>query len=40
MDREKQVTERLKSKVEEVDVLKPKKKEAEKTMELKEELKI
>lgn len=40
MDREKEVTERLKAKVEEVDVLKPKKKEAEKTMELKQELKI
>ncbi|MFA5770750.1 MAG: hypothetical protein WC894_04630, partial [Patescibacteria group bacterium] len=40
MDREREVTERLKAKVEEVDVLKPKKKEAEKTMELKEELQI
>ncbi|EKE14147.1 MAG: hypothetical protein ACD_12C00658G0014 [uncultured bacterium] len=40
IDREKEVTERLKAKVEEVDVLKPKKKEAEKTMELKEELKM
>ena len=39
LDREKEVTERLKAKVEEVDVLKPKKKEAEKTMELKAELK-
>lgn len=40
IDREKEVTERLKAKVEEVDVMKPKAKEAEKTMELKEELKI
>lgn len=40
LDREKEVTERLKAKVEEVDVLKPKKKEVEKTMELKEELKM
>ena len=38
LDREKEVTERLKAKVEEVDVLKPKKKEV-KTMELKQELK-
>lgn len=38
-NREREVTERLKAKVEEVDVLKPKKKEAEKTMELKQELK-
>ena len=38
IDREKEVTERLKAKVEEVDVLKPKKKEAEKVMELKQEL--
>jgi hypothetical protein len=40
LDREKEVTERLKAKVEEVEVLKPKKKEAEKTMELKEELQM
>jgi hypothetical protein len=40
IDREKEVTERLKAKVEEVDVMKPKAKEAAKTMELKEELKI
>jgi hypothetical protein len=40
IDREKEVTERLKAKVDEVDVMKPKKKEAEKTMELKEEMKI
>jgi len=40
IDREKEVTERLKAKVEEVDVMKPKKKEAEKTMELKEELEV
>src|SRR3989339_772725 len=40
LDREKEVTEKLKAKSEEtVDVLKPKKKEAEKTMELKAELK-
>lgn len=40
MDREKEVTERLKAKsAETVDILKPKKQEAEKTMELKEELK-
>ena len=40
LDREKEVTERLKAGAEEeVDVLKPKKKEAEKTMELKQELK-
>jgi hypothetical protein len=39
LDREKEVTERLKSKSEEtIDVLKPKKKEAEKTMEMKAEL--
>lgn len=39
LDREKEVTERLKAGAEEtVDVLKPKKKEAEKTMELKQEL--
>ena len=38
IDREKEVTERLKAKVEEVDVMKPKAKEAEKTMELKQEL--
>jgi len=41
INREKEVTERLKAGAEEqVDVLKPKKKEAEKTMELSEELKI
>jgi hypothetical protein len=40
IDREKEVTERLKSKVEEVDVMKPKMKEAEKTMELKQELEM
>lgn len=41
LDREKEVTERLKAKSEEtVEVLKPKKKEAEKTMEMKEELKL
>lgn len=40
LDREREVTERLKAKVEEVDVMKPKKKEAEKTMELKQEMKI
>jgi hypothetical protein len=41
MDREKEVTERLKAGAEEtLDVLKPKKKEAEKTMELKEELEM
>jgi hypothetical protein len=40
MDREKEVTERLKAKVEEVEISKPKKKEAEKTMEMKEELNI
>lgn len=39
-DREKEVTERLKAGAEEIDVVKPKKKEAEKTMELSEELKI
>ena len=38
-DREKEVTERLKAKVEEVDVMKPKMKEAAKTMEMKQELK-
>ena len=39
LDREKEVTERLKAGAEEkIDVLKPKKKEAEKTMEMKEEL--
>lgn len=41
LGREKEVTERLKAGAEEkVEVLKPKKKEAEKTMELKEELKL
>lgn len=41
LNREKEVTERLKAGAEEqVDVLKPKKKEAEKTMELKAELKV
>lgn len=40
LDREREVTERLKSKVEEVEVEKVKKKEVAKTMELKEELKI
>ena len=41
LDREKQVTERLKAGVEEtVDVLKPKKKGAEKTIEMKEEMKL
>jgi len=38
-DKEKEITEKLKSKSETVDVLKPKKKEAEKTMEMKKELK-
>ena len=41
LDREKEMTERLKVKSEEtIDILKPKKKEAEKTMEMKEELEI
>ncbi len=41
LDREKELTERLKVKSEEtVDVYKPKKKEAEKTMEMKEEIKL
>jgi hypothetical protein len=41
LDREKEVTERLKAGAEEkIDVMKPKKKEAEKTMELKTELKV
>lgn len=41
IDREKEITERLKAGAEEkVDILKPKKKEAEKTMELKEELQM
>jgi hypothetical protein len=41
LDREKELTERLKAKSEEtVDVFKPKKKEAEKTMEMKAEMKI
>ncbi|MBI5127243.1 hypothetical protein HZA76_02190 [Candidatus Roizmanbacteria bacterium] len=39
-DKEKEITEKLKSKSETVEVFKPKKKEAEKTMELKEELKM
>ncbi len=39
LDREREVTERLKSKVEEIDVMRPKVKEAAKTMELKQELK-
>ncbi|PJC32633.1 hypothetical protein CO049_02400 [Candidatus Roizmanbacteria bacterium CG_4_9_14_0_2_um_filter_36_12] len=38
-DKEKEITEKLKSKSETVDVLKPKKKEAEKTIEMKKELK-
>ena len=41
LDREKEVTERLKDGAEEtVDVIKPKKKEAEKTMKMKEEIKL
>ncbi|MBW7960492.1 hypothetical protein H3C65_03310 [Patescibacteria group bacterium] len=39
-DREKEVTKKLKSESEKVEVFKPKKKEAEKTMELKEELSV
>jgi len=39
-DKEKEITEKLKAKSETVDVLKPKKKEAEKTMKMQEELQI